>query len=165
MSEAAEIARLRECLYVEGGRLFWREDRRVGRGRGRVHVRAGDEAGCIGSNGYRVFRLDGKLYSTHRAIWAMLNGRWPSELDHINRDRADNRPENLREVTSAQNKANTGLSCRNTSGRKGVSWNKDVRKWQATANLAGKSTYLGVYSDIEAAAEAYRIATQHKAAA
>lgn len=154
-----------ELLRVADGTLYWRVDRRVGRGMGRIHARAGDEAGCVAATGYRVVRIDGRLYLAHRLVWLITTGKWPAEIDHINRNRADNRPENLREVTSAENKANTGLSNRNTSGRKGVSWNKTLSKWQATAVIDGRSRYLGLYSDIDQASLAYQAATEHKHAA
>ena len=117
----------------------------------------------MAATGYRVVRIDGQLYLAHRLVWLILHGSWPTEIDHINRNRADNRPVNLREVTSAENKANTGLSVRNTSGRKGVSWNKQLRKWQATAQIAGRSRYLGVYTDLGEAASAYQHAVESRA--
>lgn len=155
-----DAARASELLRVADGTLYWRVDRRVGRGKGRVHAKAGDEAGCLAATGYRVVRIDGRLYLAHRLVWLITTGAWPTEIDHINRNRAGNRPDNLREVTSAENKANTGLSARNTSGRKGVSWNKLLGKWQATAVMAGRSRYLGLYADKEDAAAAYQGAVQ-----
>lgn len=160
MKNEASIERLREVLTVRDGRLFWLVDRKVGRGAGRVHVRAGDEAGCMAKTGYRVFRLDGRLYLTHRVIWAITHGRWPAEVDHINRCRADNRPENLREATSSQNKANRGATVRNTSGHKGVSWNPKLGKWAAHIGVNGQNRYLGLFESVALAGAAYRAAAE-----
>jgi len=62
---------------------------------------------------------------------------------------------NLRPATRSQNQANLGLSVRNSSGRKGVVWNKNVGRWQAQIGVRGKLVYLGLYDDIEVASNAY----------
>ena len=60
--------------------------------------------------GYRKITIDGKVYSAARLAWFYKTGRWPDpEIDHINRIRDDNRWENLREATRADNLANRAL--------------------------------------------------------
>lgn len=79
------------------------------------------------------------------------------QSDHINGDRLDNRRANLRVVTNAQNSQNkTRLNSNNTSGHKGVYWNKARGKWQAYGKIDGRARYLGLYDDIETAAQVAR---------
>ena len=61
--------------------------------------RAGKEAGCLTKAGHKVIRHKGKAYKAHRVAWIMHYGRMPNKsIDHVNRDRADNRIDNLREA-------------------------------------------------------------------
>ena len=78
------------------------------------------------------------------------------DVDHINRDKSDNRLENLRYGTDCQNLNNTGPRSTNTSGYKGVSWVKSGNKWGARCvQPNGKYQYLGGFSDPKEAAKAY----------
>jgi hypothetical protein len=77
------------------------------------------------------------------------------ETDHINRNKLDNRRVNLRTCTRSQNVANTGIRRDNTSGRKGVSWDKSENKWRATININNKYIQIGRYKNIDDASEAY----------
>lgn len=74
-------------------------------------------------------------------------------VDHINRNRLDNRRENLRPANPHLNAANVGVSKRNTSGYKGVS--KSGKRWRARIMVEGKEIHLGMYDTPEEAAEAY----------
>lgn len=78
------------------------------------------------------------------------------QTDHINRDKLDNRKSNLRTVTNRQNHFNMPLQKNNTSGHKGVYWNKANRKWQAYIKSTEKILYLGCFSDIKDAIRARR---------
>lgn len=77
------------------------------------------------------------------------------QVDHINRNKLDNRKSNLRLATNGQNQANSGIPKNNTSGYKGVTWNKKNKKWvaQVECRVGGKrkNHYLGGFSDIEQA--------------
>ena len=77
------------------------------------------------------------------------------EIDHINRDRQDNRLCNLRKATTSQNHLNTNTPISNTSGFKGVSWHKARGKWRAIVSFGGKSKHLGHFDTAEAAAKRY----------
>lgn len=67
------------------------------------------------------------------------------ETDHINRNKLDNRKENLRTVNESENKINTGLRIDNNSGVKGVSFNKKQNKWVSSITVKKKVYYLGIY--------------------
>lgn len=80
--------------------------------------------------------------------------RYKIEVDHINRNRLDNRKSNLRIVTRQENMLNKSEYKNNTSGIKGVKWNKDRQKWQVQINHNKKRIHLGLYSDLEEAKKA-----------
>jgi hypothetical protein len=82
------------------------------------------------------------------------------EIDHENRNSLDNRRSNLRLATRHQQLGNMGLRKDNTSGYRGVSWNKVARKWQARIYLNNRSKSLGLYSTAKEAAEARNIAAK-----
>lgn len=87
----------------------------------------------------------------HRFIMDTPNGM---DTDHINRNRLDNRKENLRIVDRTQNNFNTGVHSHNTSGHKGVAFHKAARKWVARIQYKNKSVHLGLFDDISQAIEA-----------
>lgn len=70
-------------------------------------------------------------------------------VDHINRDRLDNRRENLRFVSQHINSLNTGMFSHNTSGHRGVVWDASRNKWVARAKIAGKEVHLGRFENKE----------------
>lgn len=81
-------------------------------------------------------------------------------VDHKNTDRLDNRRLNLRRASSSQNKWNRGKNKNNTSGYKGVSWNKKDKKWTACIGVHRERIGLGYFSTPEAAALAYNKAAR-----
>lgn len=81
------------------------------------------------------------------------------QVDHLNRNGLDNRRENLRWCTHAQNQANRSLYKRNTSGYKGVSFHKPCQKWRAYIGRTPQQ-YLGVFHTKEDAARAYNAAAK-----
>jgi|DEB0MinimDraft_3_1074331.scaffolds.fasta_scaffold20825_2 hypothetical protein len=108
---------------------------------------------------YRRHNVDGVDYYEHRLVWLYVYGDWPTkDIDHINGDRYDNRIDNLREVTVAQNHMNR----RAKSFLKGVTWDKRKRKWQAQIMLNKKQGFLGYFDCPAAAHMAYQIAADEK---
>ncbi len=77
------------------------------------------------------------------------------QVDHINRNKLDNRKVNLRLATSSQNNANVGLRKSNTSGFKGVSFCKRSHKYEARIHYQGKRYRLGYFDDSKEASIVY----------
>ena len=74
--------------------------------------------------------------------------------DHINRNGLDNRKSNLRSVNYKQNAFNTGLPKNNTSGVRGVVWDKNNCKWQAQIMVDQRNKFLGRFKKLEDAIQA-----------
>jgi hypothetical protein len=126
------------------------------------HVKKGKPAGSISDQGYRTIMIGGRNYRAHRLAWLFVYGEWPDfEIDHINRDRLDNRIENLRLAGRKENMRNTKRRTDNTSGVKGVYWSRQRNKWIAQIHVAGKHIHLGVYTCKEKARKAYEIAAEN----
>lgn len=88
----------------------------------------------------------------HRLILGLTSSE--PLVDHINHDGLDNRRVNLRTCTNAQNLANARYENGASSPFRGVAWNKNVSKWQATIAANGKNFYLGLFKSEEDAARA-----------
>jgi hypothetical protein len=67
----------------------------------------------------------------------------------------DCRKSNLRQATLAQQSANRRLGRNNTSGLKGVTWDKWAKRWKAHCRVNGKERHLGHYLDKYEAKRAY----------
>lgn len=144
--------RLKELLSYdhETGVFTWR----VNRGR---TAKAGDVAGRLHHLAYRGIKIDGVEYRAHRLAWLYAHGKWPTkQTDHRNGIRDDNRLDNLRECTNAENQQNRIVQRNSTSGFTGVSWSKKDKKWQAKIKKDRKNYWLGLFFTTEAADQAYR---------
>jgi len=105
-------------------------------------------------------RGDGKqqMVKLHRVILARMLGRdllAGEYVDHKDGNGLNNTRDNLRLATMAQNCANSRKPSTNTSGLKGVCWQKQAGKWQAQIKVSGKNKYLGLFTSKEAAYAAY----------
>lgn len=117
----------------------------------------GEIAGGINKSGYNVISVRHKLYYAHRLAWLYVTGEFPKKhIDHINGIKNDNRIVNLRECDDSQNLKNANKHKDNTSGHKGVSWDKSKNKWVATCGLNGRQFFLGRYKEIDLAVQAYQ---------
>lgn len=140
MRELLTYEQLDAVLRHEDGKLYWR----VARGR----AREGAEAGHVDRQGYVSLEFAGATLLAHRVVWLLNTGAWPvGRIDHKNNCRSDNRPENLRLCTNAQNQQNRRASGR--LGLKGVTPNGG--RFQAQI---GRS-YLGLFATAAEAARAY----------
>lgn len=102
-------------------------------------------------------KYNGKLRTIkmHRLIMGLLDNN-TVEIDHINRNAADNRRSNLRFADRELQLINTGISSLNKSGIKGVYWMKSAQKWAAQIRANHQTYYLGCYDTIEEAAKVRR---------
>lgn len=113
---------------------------------------------------YKAFTHQGKNYYLHRLVLLYHTGESPEMVDHIDGNPENNRIENLRACTSAQNQYNSARKVTNRSGHKGVVFHpKCPRKpWQAKIAKAGRVFSLGYYPTREEAAAAYALgAAEH----
>lgn len=121
-----------------------------------ARARAGQIAGWQDSDGYKKIGIKGLKYKSHRLAWLFMTGRWPlGQIDHIDRNKANNKWVNLREATASQNQMNKDKCKNNNSGFKGVKLTKATGKWQATVQVNYKSIYLGTFETAELASKAY----------
>lgn len=138
--------RLHELFeYRDDGNLIRKI--RIGR-----RVKVGDIAGHLQkSRGYFVVGIDKNEYGLHRMIFLYHHGYLTDglQVDHIDGDKINNRIENLRESTTAQNSYNSKLRVDNKSGVKGISWFKG--KWVVHVRIPGKHLYLGRFVTLEEA--------------
>lgn len=170
----ATVLRLLLSYEPETGRLFWRErperffptpnhaaswNRRY----------AGREAltatlkGRAEAQSYRVGTLLGRTgVKAHHVAFVITHGRLPyGQIDHINRDKTDNRASNLRDVTPQQNQWNISAKRPRKGSKKpsayiGVSWAAKSRKWQAHIKLQnGAAKRIGAFESEVDAARAY----------
>lgn len=81
-------------------------------------------------------------------------------VDHINRNRLDNRKCNLRITNQSVNGYNAKLSVRNTTGYKGVKRSANGKKWIAYITVKGKNIHLGTYETIEEAIQSRKEAEE-----
>ena len=121
---------------------------------------AGSIAGEAPSgHGYRQIGIDGDRYRTHRVIWKLMTGRDPvAEIDHVDGDRSNNRWANLREASHSENGCNKPPPRSNTSGFKGVYFDRFAGRWKAQIKFAGRRRHLGRFDTPEEAHAAYRSA-------
>lgn len=112
---------------------------------------------CSYLNESRAGGMKRKIHTLHRFI--MMPPR-NMEVDHINGDKLDNRRENLRICTRAENSRNSVISSRNKSGYKGVYRASQGTPWIAQVRVGTTTKYLGRFKDRLSAARAYNEAAQ-----
>lgn len=122
--------RLHEVLtyWPETGDFYWTNSSRPGWN--------GKRAGSPSSGGYLQILVDGRPHRAHRLAWLYMTGAWPElEVDHRDRDRTNNRWDNLRLSTDSQQCRNRSTTRLNTTGILGVSrtragWRVQITTWQ-----------------------------------
>ncbi len=147
--------RLKELFDYNNGQLI----RKTNRGRGGVGNRwkAGTVLGWVADNGYIEGSVDFVTYKMHRLVWLWHKGSFPNlHIDHIDGNPSNNRIENLREVTYAQNMQNQRKPrITNKLGYQGVY--QVNNKFRATLTTNGKNKHIGYFDTPEQAHNAYII--------
>lgn len=115
----------------------------------------GMRAGSKHKDGYRYIMFRRYRFLEHRVIWHFLGFDESPQIDHINGVRNDNRLCNLRPASNAQNSMNKPKQSNNTSGYKGVTFNKTANKFHAKICANGKRHSLGYYKTAPEAYQAY----------
>jgi hypothetical protein len=102
----------------------------------------GDVAGSD-DGGYRTLIINGRTYAASRLAWLLFYGVDPGELqiDHIDRDKLNNRISNLRTVTHRENHQNRAIGA---SGIRGVTYNKRTHRWIAQITMPGGQQLYGL---------------------
>lgn len=143
-----DIAYLKECFEYRDGNLYWLErpsHHFPSQGRANIFNAKykGKKAGTLHKTGYYQVSLQGKKHKLHRIIWALCNNEMPTKtIDHINRNKADNRIENLRHVTQQENCQN--MSARNNGKVSGVYLRnqRGFEYWYASIAINGVKKHL-----------------------
>jgi hypothetical protein len=141
-------AELKELLHYdpETGIFRWRVSTAP-------RVKPWDVAGSP-SHGYILIMAKGVRSPAHRIAWFYMTGEWPKhQIDHIDGVRSNNVWSNLRSATLKQNLENLSLAKNNTSGFRGVSWDKKEKKWRAYITHNKKRIHLGYFNTAEEAAQ------------
>lgn len=97
--------------------------------------------------GYPEANIDGKHMRMHQLLGF-------TKHDHINRNKSDNRRENLRPASYSENKYNSPIRSDNNSGVIGVGWVKETSNWRARIQYEGSAIYLGRFDNKEDAIRA-----------
>ena len=111
--------------------------------------RIGQQPGYVDiTTGYIQISLKGKTYRAHRLAWFYVHGEWPvDQIDHIDKNRTNNRIDNLRDVSNQINSTNQNKSKVNTSGVTGVYWSNYDKKWMARIQYNRKKLHLGYFDN------------------
>lgn len=137
-------------------------------------IDAGD-AEAVAEHIWRIQSCDGRFYASttigdegsgkhtltlHRMLWSLWGMPPTPTIDHHDGDGLNCRRKNLRAATQSQNNYNAKLSARNTSGHKGVTWDKRNAQWMAHLKCEGKDVYLGRFDDLQEAVRVRREAAE-----
>ncbi len=140
---------MRQLRYVrKTGHFWWRL-----RGSRRT---LSQPAGSFDRKGYRSIKYKNVSYREHRLAWLFVKGVWPKkDIDHVDLNKGNNRWKNLCEATGSQNKQNGTKYRTNTSGFKGVHWDREARKWRAQIRVNKAGHTVGRFATPQQAHAAY----------
>ncbi len=107
-------------------------------------------AGHVKSCGRKRVQVQGLSYGCHRIAFFLIEGWWPDEVDHINRNHRDNRWLNLRPANKTQNAFNKVVR-----GKMPRGVFKNHKRYSAALTAYGQRHYLGTYDTPEEAHSVY----------
>jgi hypothetical protein len=128
-------------------------------------MKVGERAGSYHEScGYYRVSMDNRTYQVHRIVTAIFDNEDPGnvEIDHIDGNKKNNCPSNLRKATFELNRHNCGKRKTNykgetpTSKYPGVTYHKATGKWQAQIQHKGEKIYLGLFKTELEAYKAYK---------
>jgi len=151
--------RVRELFeYRQDGNLYWKI-------KASQSTSIGDMAGWDNGGGYKKVRVNKKIQAVHRLIFLYHHGYLPTYVDHADLNPSNNKIENLRAATRADNARNKSKQKNNTTGWTGVFFRKDSGKYRAIIGVNDKLLHLGTFKTPKDAALAYnQAAIQHHGA-
>jgi hypothetical protein len=124
-------------------------------------VKVGGVVGGTNAAGYRMIHIDNQRHYSHRLAWLYMTNEWPSkQMDHINGIRSDNRFANLRQATSHENARNVKRQSNSALCWKGISFDKNKKKWMAKITVEGHQINLGYFPMPQIAHFAYVMAAE-----
>jgi len=135
---------VKELFDYKDGELYWKVSPH-----GKIKVNT--ITGTYHPNGYKLTKINGKIYRNHRIIFLMFNGYLPKCIDHIDGNKLNNKIENLREANFSENGLNSKKPKNNTSGTKNITYNKVTNRWRVRIIVNGSMKTIGSYKDIELA--------------
>ena len=154
----AELTRDRLCelldINTETGIFTWKHT--MG-----GKAKKGQQAGVLNAHGYIMIRVDQVDYLAHRLMWLYVYGAFPIlNIDHIDRNRSNNCPINVRVATPKQNGENRSLKSKNASGHRGVFLRKYLKSkpWAVNIMSNRKTIHIGYFATVEEAIKARRMA-------
>lgn len=135
-----DLEKLRECFYTSEGKLYAKKAycRRVTKGQ---------KVGTKSPDGYFRVGCNYKTYLVHRVIYYLHYGVWPlGVVDHIDGNPSNNNPDNLRDLSQAENTRSYGPAHKDSTSRyRGVHRFKRDQNWQAQIMCDGKRKHLGYF--------------------
>lgn len=139
---------LQSIFEYRDGELYWKKLKVNNQ------VKVGDKAGFVTNNNYRNVIVDGKKTPVHHIVFIMHYGIVPEKIDHKDNNRLNNRIENLRIATPANNSQNAIRRKDNTTGVKGVNYCKRDKMFIARIQANGIRHLVGYYKTLEEAEQA-----------
>jgi|SRR5579863_639388 len=142
---------LKELFDYKDGFLYWKVRISIrciiGKAAGYISKREKGDRRCIGING--------KKYLISRIIFLYHKGYLPVNVDHEDQNPLNDKIENLRDASCAQNSFNKSSRKNSSSKYKGVSFFKRDQKWRVQIYINKKNTHVGYYDKETVAALAY----------
>ncbi|WJN64104.1 HNH homing endonuclease [Erwinia phage Mauresque] len=121
----------------------------------------GVKAGFKDKDGYIIIKVCGRPYRAHLLAFLFMTGKMPKKADHKDNVRDNNAWLNLRECNDSQNAQNALIRSDNTSGVKGVYWNKQLKRWVVRIMVNNKRKSCGTYAKLEDAERAAQVAREY----
>lgn len=122
--------------------------------------RTGKKAGCRNPYGYIQIGGKGTTVLAHRLAWVIMHGELPIEIDHINRVRDDNRLENLRNVTHAENLNNQPSRrkrYKTNRSNHGVTYNRHTDRWMVVVAFHAEADAIAAREAMQGVLDAQAI--------